>query len=239
MGKGMYYNSRIHSKLEEYNILHALTDYFVVVQTIEAGKPVLTVVPHKWVNGNTLLWPPKQANELRKNAASLPMSSWSKMSCSVKRKYIPTFADAEQEADELSGLSTDASDFAPRRKKKFKKPAFNKEIDLNHLVTGQGKHHLNIKKTLALMCDFLAQITPVSPPAVPVTSQPVQVTSQPVENIYYEPDLNELLANSQGIALDFPSTVAAQIPTTPTIPVETMLSEGYVVNVEQVWISTY
>ncbi|XP_021693075.1 uncharacterized protein LOC110677976 isoform X3 [Aedes aegypti] len=190
-------------------------DYFVVVQTIEAGKPVLTVVPHKWVNGNTLLWPPKQANELRKNAASLPMSSWSKMSCSVKRKYIPTFADAEQEADELSGLSTDASDFAPRRKKKFKKPAFNKEIDLNHLVTGQ------------------AQITPVSPPAVPVTSQPVQVTSQPVENIYYEPDLNELLANSQGIALDFPSTVAAQIPTTPTIPVEAMLSEGYVVNVEQ------
>ncbi|KXJ69938.1 hypothetical protein RP20_CCG025359 [Aedes albopictus] len=112
-------------------------DYFVVVQTIEAGKPVVTVVPHKCVSGNSLFWPSKQANELRQNAASSPASSWTKMPCSVKRKYIPTFKGAEQEGDELSGQSTDASDFAPKRKKKLKKGSTTKELDLNHLLTDQ------------------------------------------------------------------------------------------------------
>lgn len=110
-----------------------------MVQTIEAGKPVITVVPHKWVSGNTLSWPTKQVNDLRKNAASVPASSWTKMSCLVKRKYIPTFNDAQQEADDLSGQSTDVSDYAPKRKKKVKKDSSNKELDLNHLVTVERK----------------------------------------------------------------------------------------------------
>lgn len=107
------------------------------METVEAGRPVLSVVPHKWVAENSLFWPPKQANVLRKDAGSSPMPSWTKLPCAVKRKYIPSFGEAEREADELSGQSTDMSDFATKRKKKLKKTS--KALDLNHLITEKRK----------------------------------------------------------------------------------------------------
>ncbi|XP_062703947.1 uncharacterized protein LOC109397317 [Aedes albopictus] len=176
-------------------------DYFVVVQTIEAGKPVVTVVPHKWVSGNSLFWPSKQANELRQNAASSPASSWTKMPCSVKRKYIPTFKGAEQEADELSGQSTDASDFAPKRKKKLKKGSTTKELDLNHLLTDQAAE-ANPTVLQPRDRDDVMEITPAEKQAPPV-NQPVSE----IENICCQP--------------------------------ESLLPEGYVVNIQQVDISHY
>ncbi|XP_055523256.1 uncharacterized protein LOC129717397 [Wyeomyia smithii] len=93
-------------------------DHFVVVQTTEAGAPLLSVVPHQWVRGNVLLWPTKNANSLCKDASSKPAASWSKLPCVVKRKHIATYAAAEQQAADLSGMSTDVSDFAPRKKTK-------------------------------------------------------------------------------------------------------------------------
>ncbi|XP_055527985.1 uncharacterized protein LOC129720528 [Wyeomyia smithii] len=93
-------------------------DHFVVVQTTEAGAPLLSVVSHQWVRGNVLLWPTKNANSLCKDASSKPAASWSKLPCVVKRKHIATYAAAEQQAADLSGMSTDVSDFAPRKKTK-------------------------------------------------------------------------------------------------------------------------
>lgn len=115
-----------------------LPDYFVVVQTKEAGKLVLTAVPCRWIRDGFLFWPGKNANRLRMDLNSEPGSGWSKIACSVKRKYIPSYEEAEIEAAELSGQNTESSDSAPRRKKqkKVKKDGFIKRFDFNHLVPG-------------------------------------------------------------------------------------------------------
>lgn len=115
-------------------------DYFVVVQTKEAGKLVLTAVPCRWIRDGFLFWPGKNANRLRMDLNSEPGSGWSKIACSVKRKYIPSYEEAEIEAAELSGQNTESSDSAPRRKKqkKVKKDGFIKRFDFNHLVPGEN-----------------------------------------------------------------------------------------------------
>ncbi|EAT32947.1 AAEL014814-PA [Aedes aegypti] len=89
-------------------------DYFVVVQTKEAGKLVLTAVPYRWIRDGFLFWPGKNANRLRMDLNSEPGSGWSKIACSVKRKYIPSYEEAEIEAAELSGQNTESSDSAPQ-----------------------------------------------------------------------------------------------------------------------------
>lgn len=118
--------------------------YFCVVQTIEASKPVITVVPHLWVDGQFLLWPPKNADRLRKNAACKPETNWNKIPCVIKRKYIPTLNEADAEAACLSGVTTDASDSPAPPKKKFKKRAAStiQEFDLNHLLENDGMCYL-------------------------------------------------------------------------------------------------
>lgn len=113
--------------------------YFCVVQTVEASRPVVTVVPHQWVDGEFLLWPPKKADRLRKNAACKPESNWNKIPCVVKRKYIPTMVEAEAEAAYLSGITTDTSDSPAPSKKKIKMTVPTiQELDLNHLIENDG-----------------------------------------------------------------------------------------------------
>ncbi|XP_062553525.1 uncharacterized protein LOC134218484 [Armigeres subalbatus] len=197
-------------------------DYFLVVQTIETGKPVLTVVPHKWVCGNTLLWPNKQANELRKNAASTPSPSWIKMSCSIKRKFIPTFSEAEQEADDLSGQSTDASDFVVKRRKTAKTASIKKPLDLNHMI--------NDNQVLEQATQSVAQKHPSN---VVSTDPRVSVVAQPVEQIYCHPDMNNLLEKTQGPGLISQSAPITDASNTLVAPMDTMVTEGYVVNIQQ------
>nr|XP_029721171.1 uncharacterized protein LOC115262686 [Aedes albopictus] len=120
-------------------------DYFVVAQTKEAGKHVLTAVPCRWIRDGCLFWPGKNANKLRKNLTSEPSAGWSKIACSIKRKYIPSdvtpsYEEAEAEAAELSGQNTESSDAAPRRKKQKRatKDDTSRRFDFNHLVPGEA-----------------------------------------------------------------------------------------------------
>ncbi|XP_055640748.1 uncharacterized protein LOC129778096 [Toxorhynchites rutilus septentrionalis] len=115
-------------------------DYFNVVQTLEAGTPMLSVVPHQWIEGKFLLWPGKNASVICKDVSSKPTASWTKIPCIVKRKYIPTYAEAEQEAADLSGMSTDVSDYIPKIKhaKNAKTVASRKSYDFNHLMGKSG-----------------------------------------------------------------------------------------------------
>lgn len=85
------------------------------------------------------MWPSKHANILRKNVTSEPHSSWSKIPCVVKRRFIPTFAEAELEAADLSGQSTDTSEFAPTPKRKKTNPpkGSKNRFDFNYLVGGK------------------------------------------------------------------------------------------------------
>ncbi|XP_058822792.1 uncharacterized protein LOC131684165 isoform X2 [Topomyia yanbarensis] len=84
--------------------------HFTIVQTKEAGRMVLSIVPHQWVNGKYLSWPDKKANKLIKDPSSKPGKTWNKMLCTVKRRWIPSYLDAEKETAEMSGHTTDASD---------------------------------------------------------------------------------------------------------------------------------
>ncbi|XP_065074653.1 uncharacterized protein LOC135698552 [Ochlerotatus camptorhynchus] len=124
-------------------------NYFDVVQTKEAGKLVLTAVPHRWVCNGFLMWPEKNANKLRKDLKSEPTSGWSKIACSVKRKYIPSYEEAEMEAAELSGQNTESSDSAPRKKKQKKttKDGLSRRFDFNHLVAGNGNLNTGTEHT--------------------------------------------------------------------------------------------
>lgn len=101
---------------------------------------MITVVPHKWINGQYLLWPPKKAEQLKKDAGSEPAANWTKIPCSVKRKYIPSLEEAEIEAGYLSGNTTDTSDIPAPPKKRIKSKAESKihNVDLNYLFETEG-----------------------------------------------------------------------------------------------------
>lgn len=100
---------------------------------------MLSVVPHQWVQGDSLMWPNKNAIQLSKDSSSKPAASWTKIPCMVKRKYIPTYREAQQEAEDLSGISTEASDYAPKKKpKKNPKTQPTKGYDFNHMLVDQG-----------------------------------------------------------------------------------------------------
>ncbi|KXJ81585.1 hypothetical protein RP20_CCG018755 [Aedes albopictus] len=95
--------------------------HYCVVQTHEAGRPVLTSVPSGWVSGKFLLWPPKRADETRKDVRSTPAATWIKIPCKVKRRYIPTFNAAKEEIGEMSGVTTDSDIGGPPTSKKARK----------------------------------------------------------------------------------------------------------------------
>lgn len=97
---------------------------------------MLSIVPNQWVQGDHLRWPSKNAFQLSKDVSSKPAASWAKFPCEVKKSNIPTYEAAEGEAANLSGLSTDASDYAPR-KKKVKKDVKTQKYDFNHMLDKQ------------------------------------------------------------------------------------------------------
>ncbi|XP_055642552.1 uncharacterized protein LOC129779223 isoform X2 [Toxorhynchites rutilus septentrionalis] len=144
-------------------------DYFNVVQTLEAGTPMLSVVPHQWIEGKFLLWPGKNASVICKDVSSKPTASWTKIPCIVKRKYIPTYAEAEQEAADLSGMSTDVSDYIPKIKhaKNAKTVASRKSYDFNHLMGkyASTQNQLNPPAAVSQPLDRLRlQSEPTKPP---------------------------------------------------------------------------
>lgn len=98
-----------------------------VVQTVEAGRPVLSAVPNTWVVNNFLWWPNVKAAALKallRNQFSKPdpnKSSWSRMECAVKRNYVETYEAANSLANEMSGVSStstsESGHHAPKKKK--------------------------------------------------------------------------------------------------------------------------
>lgn len=97
---------------------------------------MLSVVPHQWVQNDGLMWPNKNAASLSKDSSSKPSPTWTKIPCVVKKKNIATYEKAQQEAADLSGLSTDTSDFAPRKKqKKLRKNHALEGYDFNHMLS--------------------------------------------------------------------------------------------------------
>uniref|UniRef100_A0A6P7H0C8 Uncharacterized protein LOC114348760 n=1 Tax=Diabrotica virgifera virgifera TaxID=50390 RepID=A0A6P7H0C8_DIAVI len=83
--------------------------HFKIVETIEAGRSVLTVVPHKWIKNKILFWPPKNVKNLIKDVNSTPDITWNKIICRIKRNYYKNRIAAETELLEMSGGSATSS----------------------------------------------------------------------------------------------------------------------------------
>lgn len=115
---------------------------YSIVETKEGKKTLLSIVPHRWVNGDFLLWPDKNAGTLIKDRSSTPSPKWQKIPCILKRKSIKTFAEAELEAAEMSG-HTDSDSQQPPPAKKFRTKGAAKQIspqdlDFNEMMMNQG-----------------------------------------------------------------------------------------------------
>ncbi|XP_055549999.1 uncharacterized protein LOC129732780 isoform X2 [Wyeomyia smithii] len=108
-------------------------DYFSIVQTLEAGKPVHSIVPQRWVQGKYLYWPNRKAEQLLKDSSSCPAAGWSKLLCTVKQQRIDSLTEAQEEAANLSGVTTDFSDAGPSNvlNKRFKRKQVEQIADLN------------------------------------------------------------------------------------------------------------
>ncbi|XP_055537809.1 uncharacterized protein LOC129725714 isoform X2 [Wyeomyia smithii] len=124
-------------------------NFFSVLQTIEAGKPVLSVVPQRWVQGKYLFWPDRNAEKLNKDPSSRPASSWNKIVCSVKERRINNFFEAEEAAANLSGATTDVSDAGPPIPKK---PRLKRTHQFNH-QTNPIKSDMDFNQCLAKSFD--------------------------------------------------------------------------------------
>lgn len=83
------------------------THTFLIVQTIEGGRSILTTVPHKWVSivenksYDVLRWPNKNVRAEIEDASSEPHGSWCKMKCKIKRKGFLRKADADLECEAM------------------------------------------------------------------------------------------------------------------------------------------
>ncbi|XP_065080669.1 uncharacterized protein LOC135703400 [Ochlerotatus camptorhynchus] len=105
---------------------------FAIVQTLSAGgRKELSAVPEKWldksIQGDILLWPnvkssTEQATLLR-DENSTPGKSWLKFKCRIKRKNMPSYAQAALVIDEMSGCSSSDVSMVPRKRKKNNKTA--------------------------------------------------------------------------------------------------------------------
>lgn len=110
---------------------------------MECGGPLLSIVPHQWVNGKFLMWPDKKAELLVKDQSSTPTPKWSKIPCAVKRRFIRTFSEAEFEAAEMSGhTDSDSQQLPPSKKFKTKGAVKGFQTDFNELMN-QGDYAIN------------------------------------------------------------------------------------------------
>lgn len=105
---------------------------FAIVQTTSArGRKELSVVPDKWldtsIQGDILLWPNVKSSteqaKLQRDEKSTPGRSWLKYKCKIKRKNMPSYAQAAEMIDEMSGCSSSDVSMAPRKRKKINQTA--------------------------------------------------------------------------------------------------------------------
>ncbi|KAF5280700.1 hypothetical protein FQR65_LT15021 [Abscondita terminalis] len=90
------------------------TPSWCVVQTQEQGRFVLSCLPHQWVSGSNLYWPNVKNNDvltyLLKDGNSVPLSTWNRMKCSVKRNNCKSYEDGESLISDMSDASNTDSD---------------------------------------------------------------------------------------------------------------------------------
>ncbi|KXJ82675.1 hypothetical protein RP20_CCG012097 [Aedes albopictus] len=207
--------------------------HFAVVQTQEAQGPMLSVVPHQWVQKDGLLWPNKNAHTLSKDASSKPSHTWTKIPCVVKKKNIATYEKAQQEAAELSGLSTDTSDFAPRKKqKRVHKSQPAQGYDFNDMLSQAGPSSASqpqpgVKHLVISRKSMVPRQTPPSFVMKAVTSKPAPGPTQLA--IGQSPAQLEQVPATHAMAHS-----ASIIPVTPSVPVAAAVDMHQIVEQSEV-----
>lgn len=59
-------------------------------------KPQISLVPAKWVEGDTVFWPKTNASILLKDPKSEPLPSWDQHKCVVKKSCIESYDAARR-----------------------------------------------------------------------------------------------------------------------------------------------
>ncbi|CAH0405511.1 unnamed protein product [Chilo suppressalis] len=73
---------------------------FKIVQTVEKGRPTLSIVPYVWEDDGKLFWPTEKVKNrarLARDENSFPNPNWDILDCVVKRSNIATYAEAQNE----------------------------------------------------------------------------------------------------------------------------------------------
>ncbi|KAF5303398.1 hypothetical protein FQR65_LT08240 [Abscondita terminalis] len=99
---------------------------FKIVQTIENGSLLLSVVPSTWENGGKLMYPPRKifSRKLFQNCTQPPgtlAEGWTQFECIVKRANIPTYEQARKEQEEMSSNSDTSSNEIMQPRQRLKK----------------------------------------------------------------------------------------------------------------------
>lgn len=70
---------------------------FKIVQTIEKGKPKLSIVPHHWETAGVLFWPKSAGRNTNDDSDNnRPDKSFQHFNCVLKRSQIPSYRAAEE-----------------------------------------------------------------------------------------------------------------------------------------------
>lgn len=83
-----------------YPFIFFQTMPFKIVQTVEKGRPRLSIVPSVWEDSGKLFWPTEKVKNrarLAKDENSFPSPNWDILDCVVKRSYVATYAEAQTE----------------------------------------------------------------------------------------------------------------------------------------------
>lgn len=111
---------------------------FAVVQTrkTKKSKPILTIVPSKWIVDNQVWWPPNNFISLSTNESTVPeFNVWTKQVCKIVGR-AKTYKLAEDEVNRLE-MVTDSEDAVnmtqgtrghpPKKKAKFVSKSYTLE----------------------------------------------------------------------------------------------------------------
>lgn len=81
---------------------------FKIVQTVEKGRPRLSIVPSVWEDGGKLFWPTEKVKNrarLVKDENSFPSPNWDILDCVVKRSNIAMYAVAQTELQNMENCT--------------------------------------------------------------------------------------------------------------------------------------
>lgn len=78
---------------------------YKIVETVERGKKVLSVVPENWERLGNLKWPRKNYEKLKLDPNSKPDKTWLSMPCNVKRTNLSSYDKAEKEISRMSDVT--------------------------------------------------------------------------------------------------------------------------------------